>query len=118
MFSATWPKEIQRIASTFCTKNVVHIKIGEDENTCTVKGLTVNADIRQEVWVVKDKMAKFGALKTLMTKITENNKVMKKIIIFCLRKCDVDQVENLMLNDWDLKAAVNQEAWGIHGDKL
>jgi len=35
-------------------------------------------------------MAKFDALKALMTKITEGNKVMKKIIIFCLRKCDVD----------------------------
>lgn len=66
----------------------------------TVKGLTVNTDITQEVQIVANKMAKFGALKTLMTRITDNNKVMKKIIIFCLRKCDVDQVERLMLNDW------------------
>lgn len=90
MFSATWPKEIQRIASTFCTKNVVHIKIGETDMANTVKGLTVNTDITQEVQVVRNKMAKFDALKALMTKITEGNKVMKKIIIFCLRKCDVD----------------------------
>ena len=56
----------------------------------TVKGLTVNSDITQEVMVVRDKRAKFDHLKTLMKKLTENNKVMKKIIIFCLRKCDVD----------------------------
>ena len=118
MFSATWPKEIQRIASTFCTRNVVHIKIGETDMANTVKGLTVNTDITQEVQVVPNKQAKFNAFKTLMTRITENNKVMKKIIIFCLRKCDVDQVERLMLNDWQLQGAVNQEAWGIHGDKL
>ena len=49
MFSATWPKEIQQIATTYCTKNTVHIKIGETDMTNTVQGLTVNSDITQEV---------------------------------------------------------------------
>ena len=48
MFSATWPKEIQQIATTYCTKNTVHIKIGDLE-AATVQGLTVNSDITQEV---------------------------------------------------------------------
>lgn len=43
---------------------------------------------------------------------------MKKIIIFCLRKCDVDNLEGKMLNDWEFQHEFNQEAWGIHGDKL
>jgi ATP-dependent RNA helicase DDX5/DBP2 len=53
-----------------------------------------------------------------MAKITDNNKVMKKIIIFCLRKCDVDNLEGLMLNDFDFNGNFNAEAWGMHGDKL
>ena len=32
MFSATWPKEIQKIAAEFCNKNPVHIKIGETDS--------------------------------------------------------------------------------------
>lgn len=50
--------------------------------------------------------------------MTDNNKVMKKIIIFCLRKCDVDQLERELLNDMDFNSKFNAEAWGIHGDKL
>tara|TARA_B110000285_G_scaffold217601_1_gene266135 strand:- start:135 stop:323 length:189 start_codon:yes stop_codon:yes gene_type:complete len=57
-------------------------------------------------------------LKKIIEKITQVNTVMKKIIIFCLRKCDVDELEGLMLNDWDLNNEFYQEAWGIHGDKL
>ena len=53
-----------------------------------------------------------------MKKITDDNKVMKKIIIFCLRKCDVDNLEGLMLNDWEFNSNFYAEAWGIHGDKL
>jgi len=49
MFSATWPKEIRKIASEFCTRNPVHIKIGETDSNNTVKGLTVNTDITQEI---------------------------------------------------------------------
>jgi len=57
-------------------------------------------------------------MKILMEKITEKNKVMKKIIIFCLRKCDVDNLERMMLNDHDFNSRFYAEAWGIHGDKL
>jgi len=43
--------------------------------------------------------ARFDAFKEVMETITEKNTVMKKVIIFCLRKCDVDNLENKMLND-------------------
>ena len=50
MFSATWPREIQRIASTYVTKNTVHIKIGKNENQSEGdRGATANTDIHQEV---------------------------------------------------------------------
>ena len=52
-----------------------------------------------------------------MKKITENNTVMKKILIFGLYKANVDKLETLMLNDRELNASVNYEAWGIHGNK-
>lgn len=35
-----------------------------------------------------------------------------------MRKCDVDKLEGLMLNDWDFNHEFSQEAWAIHGDKL
>ena len=82
-----------------------------------VKGLTVNSDIEQEVKVVHPR-AKFDEFKKLMETITEKNTVMKKIIIFCLRKCDVDNLENRMLTDQYFNKNFNCEAWGIHGDKL
>jgi superfamily II DNA/RNA helicase len=52
-----------------------------------------------------------------MEKITEKNKVMKKILIFCLRKTEVDILEKLLLNDEDFNSKIYAEAWGIHGDK-
>ena len=45
MFSATWPKDIQKLAHSFCQNNTVHIKIGETDSANMVKGLTVNSDI-------------------------------------------------------------------------
>jgi hypothetical protein len=54
-------------------------------------------------------------LKTLIKQITNNGKEMKKIIIFGLYKVKVSQLETLMLNDQELNAAVNYEAWAMHG---
>jgi ATP-dependent RNA helicase DDX5/DBP2 len=42
---------------------------------------------------------------------------MKKILIFGLYKKNVDQLETLMLNDRELNAAVNYEAWALTGNK-
>lgn len=57
-------------------------------------------------------------MKKVLTEVTKENTVMKKIIVFCMRKCDVDKLEGLMLNDWDFNHEFSQEAWAIHGDKL
>jgi len=45
MFSATWPKEIQRMARDFCREDPIKLTIGSEE-------LTANADITQQVEVV------------------------------------------------------------------
>lgn len=55
MYSATWPKEIRKLAESFCVNNTVHIKIGENDSANMVKGLTVNQDITQEVQVINDR---------------------------------------------------------------
>jgi superfamily II DNA/RNA helicase len=117
MFSATWPLEIQRVANTYVTKNTVHIKIGknDDEGAGGDRGATANTDITQEVSIIMNPRAKFDALKNVMKKVTKNNTEPKKILIFCLYKMNVDRLEGNMLNDRDLNAAVDYEAWGIHG---
>lgn len=43
MFSATWPKEIQKLANRFCAINPVHIKIGDQHGH---DGFTVNENIQ------------------------------------------------------------------------
>eukprot|EP00932_Pfiesteria_piscicida_P017679 SRR837773.4558.p2 GENE.SRR837773.4558~~SRR837773.4558.p2 ORF type:complete len:394 (-),score=159.09 SRR837773.4558:6-1064(-) len=45
MWSATWPKEIQRLARDFCREDPVKLTIGSEELTC-------NPDIQQDIHVV------------------------------------------------------------------
>merc|ERR1719258_475668 len=47
MYSATWPKEIQRLARDFCREDPAKITIGSQE-------LAVNKDITQQIEVVGD----------------------------------------------------------------
>jgi ATP-dependent RNA helicase DDX5/DBP2 len=59
MFSATWPKEIQKLAARFCSNNPVHVKIGDQQGH---DGFTVNENITQVIHVIKnfkEKMGKF-----------------------------------------------------------
>merc|ERR1712224_383884 len=47
MWSATWPKEIQRLARDFCREDPVKLQIGSEE-------LALNPNITQQVEVVGD----------------------------------------------------------------
>lgn len=47
MWSATWPKEIQRLARDFCREDPVKLTIGSEE-------LTINPDITHQIEVVGD----------------------------------------------------------------
>ena len=99
MFSATWPKEVRRLADDFLS-NPVHIKIGSTE-------LQANPNITQIIDVCKqgDKVDK---LFELLDKIMANKE--NKTIIFADMKKKVDYLQKM------LKVQRYQVA-GIHGDK-
>jgi len=99
MFSATWPKEVRRLAEDFLT-NPVHIKIGSME-------LQANQNITQIIDVCKqgDKVDK---LFELLEKIMSNKE--NKTIIFADMKKKVDYLQKM------LKVQRYQVA-AIHGDK-
>jgi len=99
MFSATWPKEVRRLAEDFLT-DPVHVKIGALE-------LQANSNITQIIDVCKqgDKVDK---LFELLDKIMANKE--NKTIIFADMKKKVDYLQKM------LKVQRYQVA-GIHGDK-
>jgi len=99
MFSATWPKEVRRLADDFL-QEPVHVKIGSTE-------LQANQNITQIIDVCKqgDKVDK---LFELLDKIMANKE--NKTIIFADMKKKVDYLQKM------LKVQRYQVA-GIHGDK-
>merc|ERR1711920_249196 len=98
MWSATWPKEVQRLARDICREETVHINVGSLD-------LRTAHTIRQYVEVVQEH-DKRGRLKRLMEKVMDGS----KILIFCASKRDSDQLTREMrLDGWP--------ALCIHGDK-
>lgn len=47
MFSATWPKEVEDLAKSYCSVLPVHIQVGSE-------GITVNAKIKQVIEIVDE----------------------------------------------------------------
>jgi len=113
MFSATWPKEVQKLARELCYNDPVQIKIGNGESN--KDGLTINKNIIQEVKVLDNDYDKYEALINLMMRLTADGP--QKIIIFCARKKGVDRLESSMKYDYNIKDKMKLEARGIHGDK-
>ena len=115
MFSATWPKEIQALASRFCCIDPIHIKIGDQQGH---DGFTVNENITQKIHVIDDfkkKRAHFQQL--LISLVHDNGKKPLKIIIFCKTKKGCDNLEKTLKWDKDLQNAIPYESCAIHGDK-
>merc|ERR1719291_1157619 len=98
MWSATWPKEVQRLARDICKEDPAHINVGSlDTRTAHT--------IRQYVEVVQE-VDKKARLKRLLEKVMDGS----KILIFCGTKRDGDQLTREMrLDGWP--------ALCIHGDK-
>lgn len=98
MWSATWPKEVQSLASDLCREEPVHINIGSlDLKTCH--------NVSQEVLVI-DEHEKRSQLKKILTKIGDGSKV----LIFADTKKTADSLtKELRLDGWP--------ALSIHGDK-
>jgi ATP-dependent RNA helicase DBP3 len=100
MFSATWPQEIQKLASEF-QNDPIRINIGQTTE------LTSNRSVKQAVEVVED-YEKDKKLQDLLYKFTAKNKH-TKIIVFALYKKEAQRVEdNLKHKGWNVV--------GIHGD--
>ncbi|GAA6018953.1 hypothetical protein JCM11491_005691 [Sporobolomyces phaffii] len=98
MFSATWPKEVQRLAHTYL-KDFIQVQIGSLE-------LSANVNITQLVEVCSD-FEKRGKLIKHLEKISSEN---AKVLIFIGTKRVAD----------DLTKYLRQDGWpalAIHGDK-
>eukprot|EP00347_Sterkiella_histriomuscorum_P006916 403350942 len=99
MWSATWPKEVEELARSYCNVLPVHIQIGNP-------GLTANLRIKQVIDVCEEE-DKYYRFMNFMKKMNDGSKV----IVFCETKRGVDDLSRKMRTDgWH---AVK----GIHGDK-
>lgn len=99
MWSATWPKEVEDLARSYCNVLPVHIQIGNPE------GIQANIRIKQTFEFVDDE-DKYQSLIKYLRPISSS-----KVLIFCETKRGVD----------DLTKMMRQDHWhgvkGIHGDK-
>jgi len=96
MFSATWPKEIRKLASDFLV-DPVHMVIGSNE-------LTTNSQIKQII----EKCEEYEKLSKCLAALQDAGE--KKVIIFVKTKRTADDLsENLHLK--------GLRALSIHGDK-
>lgn len=108
LFTATWPKEVVRLAKSYVKEDAVHINIGDD-------GLNANKAITQN-FIMLDKPrggAKMQALTDLMQEMRKDETKpasVPKTILFCSRKSDCDfMVEDLQREGYSCAA--------LHGDK-
>mmetsp|Transcript_48368 Transcript_48368/g.149416 ORF Transcript_48368/g.149416 Transcript_48368/m.149416 type:complete len:234 (-) Transcript_48368:31-732(-) len=99
MYSATWPKEIQRLARDFCREDPVKLTIGSEE-------LTTNANIKQQIEVVND----WEKRDRFMNWIKEAAAGDQKVLVFTETKRGADALCR-ELQYQQLSAAA------IHGDK-
>ncbi len=99
MFSATWPEEIRRLASTYLKPDVVRIVVGGDE-------LSANHRVTQIVECI-DKFARDRQLIELLKKYHDKK---NRCLIFVLYKREATVVLNNLL-------AKGFNAGAIHGDK-
>merc|ERR1719329_118877 len=98
MWSATWPREVQKLARDLCKEDPVHINIGSLE-------MRTAHTIRQYVEVV-DERDKKSRLRRLLEKVMDGS----KILIFAQTKRDGDDLTREMRTD-------GFPALCIHGDK-
>lgn len=100
MWSATWPKEVQKLASRFLGENPIQTQIGDTE-------LCANANVKQIIRVIDD-ADKTRQLNKLVNKILDDDN--PKTIIFAMTKKKVDELVTQMRRD-------GIPAMGMHGDK-
>ena len=99
MFTATWPKAIQKIARNFL-KNPVHVQVGAD-------GLKANSSITQEFHVVEEWEKEAMLVKTLAKMEDEGKK--ESVLVFVNRKANCDTIARAVKRG-------GMQALSIHGD--
>mmetsp|Transcript_88798 Transcript_88798/g.230453 ORF Transcript_88798/g.230453 Transcript_88798/m.230453 type:complete len:483 (+) Transcript_88798:182-1630(+) len=98
MFSATWPREVRRLAADYLSRPV-HIQIGSHE-------ATANKDITQEVIIVRGQRDKQDHLRDILSKVDPTDRV----IIFTNTK---KMCEQLAQDLWHERISCVT----IHGDR-
>ena len=99
LWSATWPKEVERLARDLCREDPIQITVGS-------AGKKANAKITQHI-VVCDEHSKLDKLKQLLETICDGT---SKIIIFTDTKRGADNLQRMMRSS-------GVAALAIHGDK-
>lgn len=111
LFSATWPKEIQRLAYDFL-KDPVQVNVGE------VDSLNANKDITQKILMISE-MEKYDKLVEILSDLTKDSEAVTggqakqqhtKLIVFVAKKVTCDELANRL---WDNGFAVDS----LHGDR-
>jgi len=98
LWSATWPKEIQRLAQDFCKQDPVKVTIGSEE-------LTTNPKVKQLIEVV-DERNKRKVFLDFVQKVAQGG---ERVLVFCAKKRDCDVVARELQNFF--------KAESIHGGK-
>jgi len=99
MWSATWPKEIQRMARDFCKEDPVRVTIGSEE-------LTTNPMITQQIEVVDE----YSKQDQFMRFCEEKSAEGERVLVFCETKRGCDSLSR------ELKHR-RIDAESIHGGK-
>lgn len=99
MFSATWPKEVRKLAEDFLS-SYIHISIGAQE-------LTANPNIKQIIHVCEEHDKEYK-LRQILNEIMSNRE--SKCIMFAETKRKVDEYTRLIRN-------MGFHCLCIHGDK-
>lgn len=98
MFSATWPREIQKLALEFCREKPVHIVIGSND-------LSVNLKIKQNIEVMDNSMKQFRCAQLIQNVVNGS-----KVLIFTQTKKGADHLTYFL-------GSSGVQAHSIHGDK-
>lgn len=102
MWSATWPKEVRKLAADFLGEDYIQLNIGSLE-------LSANHNIRQTFKICADN-EKEEKLQALLESIYDSEKEVGKIIIFAETKARVESVARYI-------RSFNVHCVAIHGDK-
>lgn len=100
LFSATWPKAVQKLASKFLKADAVNVNVGETQNTAANKAIT-------QTFMKSDDDEKDVKLCRYLTNLDDK----AKIIIFANTKNRINKLQKTL---WEM---LGWETVAMHGDK-